>query len=122
MSGGLSFHIGTSTGSTVAIAMASKASKKVATPTMIRVFMCHHAVGSRSILAAISPIEPAVVVGTAIMVPPTTMQCSRMGPKRKSVADAHADANDPTRTSWRQVGKAKSRAICSDSYLSSGYG
>src|SRR3954462_10409286 len=59
MSGGVSFHIGTSAGSTVAMAMASKASKNVATPTMIRVFTCHHEVGSRSIRATTLSTAPA---------------------------------------------------------------
>jgi hypothetical protein len=36
------------TGRTDAMASASKASKKVATPTMIRVLICHHEVGKRS--------------------------------------------------------------------------
>src|ERR1041384_2124159 len=49
--GGVRCHIGTSTGRTVAIAMASNASKNVATPTMIRVLTCHHEGGSRSIRA-----------------------------------------------------------------------
>ena len=59
MSGPVSFHIGTSTGSTVAMAMASKASKNVATPTMIRVLTCHHEVGSRSIRATTLSTAPA---------------------------------------------------------------
>ena len=59
MSGPESFHSGTSTGSTVAMAMASKASKNVATPTMIRVFTCHHEVGSRSIRATTLSTAPA---------------------------------------------------------------
>jgi len=59
MSGPVSFHIGTSTGSTVAMAMASKASKNVATPTMIRVLTCHHDVGSRSIRATMLSTAPA---------------------------------------------------------------
>src|SRR5262249_43579274 len=45
------FHMGTITGSTEAIASASKASKKVATPTMIRTFTCQAEVGSRSMRA-----------------------------------------------------------------------
>ena len=59
ISGPVSFHIGTSTGSTVAMAMASKASKNVATPTMIRVLTCHHDVGSRSIRATTLSTAPA---------------------------------------------------------------
>ena len=59
MSGPESFHIGTSTGRTVAMAMASKASKNVATPTMIRVLTCHHEVGSRSIRATTLSTAPA---------------------------------------------------------------
>ena len=60
--GGVSFHSGTSTGRTVAMASASKASKKVATPTMMRVLTCHHEVGSRSIRATTSSTEPADAV------------------------------------------------------------
>ena len=41
------------------MAMASKASKNVATPTMIRVFTCHHEVGSRSIRATTLSTAPA---------------------------------------------------------------
>src|SRR5436190_22629032 len=59
MSGPESFQSGTSTGSTVAMAMASNASKNVATPTMIRVFTCHHEVGSRSIRATTLSTAPA---------------------------------------------------------------
>ena len=47
------------TGSTVAIASASKASKKVATPTMIRVLTCHHEVGSRSSRATMLSTDDA---------------------------------------------------------------
>src|SRR3954454_14610134 len=59
MAGPDSFPIGTSTGRTVAIAMASKASKKVATPTMIRVLTCQDEVGSRSIRATTLSTAPA---------------------------------------------------------------
>src|SRR5262245_30706919 len=45
------------TGSTDAIASASKASKKVATPTMIRALTCHHEVGRRSSRATMSSTD-----------------------------------------------------------------
>ena len=48
------------TGSTDAIASASKASKKVATPTMIRAFTCHHEVGRRSSRATMSSTDARV--------------------------------------------------------------
>ena len=55
--GGVSFHIGTMAGNTDAIARASKASKNVATPMMIRVLTCHHETGSLSTRATISSAE-----------------------------------------------------------------
>src|SRR5919109_751071 len=48
------------TGSTDAIASASKASKKVATPTMMRALTCHHEVGRRSSLATMSSTDERV--------------------------------------------------------------
>src|SRR6516162_7884355 len=53
------------TGSTDAIASASKASKKVATPTMIRALTCRHEVGRRSSRATMS--------STDVRVPATSM-------------------------------------------------
>src|SRR4051794_12698016 len=70
MSGPESFHNGASTGRTVAIAMASKASKNVATPTMIRVFTCHHEVGSRSIRATTLSTAPAGAAEPILMASP----------------------------------------------------
>ena len=67
--GGVSFHSGTMTGSTVAIASASKASKKVATPTMIRVFTCHHEVGRRSSRATMSSTEERPLVTAMASLP-----------------------------------------------------
>src|SRR5262245_45735691 len=55
--GGASFQSGTSTGSTLAIASASNASKKVATPTMMRALTCHHDVGRRSSRATTSAVD-----------------------------------------------------------------
>src|SRR5262249_54639556 len=60
ISGGVSFQSGTMTGSTDAIASASKASKKVATPTMIRTLTCHHEVGRRSSRATMSSTDARV--------------------------------------------------------------
>src|SRR5580704_5804693 len=67
----LSFHNGTSTGSTKAMASASKASKKVATPMMIRVRTCHHEIGIRSIRATTSSMEPSpgATLSLALIVP-----------------------------------------------------
>src|SRR5882724_10021722 len=48
------------TGRTDAIASASKASKKVATPTMIRALTCHHEVGRRSSRATMSSTDERV--------------------------------------------------------------
>src|SRR6516165_963970 len=48
------------TGSTDAIASASKASKKVATPTMIRALTCHHEMGRRSSRATMSSTDARV--------------------------------------------------------------
>src|SRR5437764_10672183 len=67
MSGPESFHSGTSTGRTVAMAMAAKASKNVATPTMIRVLTCHHEVGSRSIRATTLSTAPAGAAKLVLM-------------------------------------------------------
>ena len=53
----------------VAIASASKASKNVATPTMIRVLTCHHEVGSRSMRATTLSTPPAAVAEPMLMPP-----------------------------------------------------
>src|SRR5262249_26666091 len=52
------------TGSTDAIASASKASKKVATPTMMRALTCHHEVGRRSSRATMSSTGERVPTGS----------------------------------------------------------
>src|SRR6185312_9454732 len=81
--GPVSFHIGTSTGSTVAMAMASKASKNVATPTMIRVLTCHHEVGSRSIRATTLSTALPGAAAPMLMVPsPYRWQRCYIGPAR----------------------------------------
>src|SRR5580700_10229276 len=69
--GPLSFHNGTSTGSTKAMASASNASKNVATPMMIRVRTCHHEIGMRSIRATTSSIEPppGAMLSLALIIP-----------------------------------------------------
>jgi hypothetical protein len=54
---GESFQRGARTGRTDAIASASKASKKVATPTMMRVLICQADGGRRSSRATIVSIE-----------------------------------------------------------------
>src|SRR5580700_5695845 len=53
------------------MANASKASKNVATPMMIRVRTCHHEIGIRSIRATTSSIEPppGAMLSPALMVP-----------------------------------------------------
>ena len=53
------------------MASASKASKNVATPMMIRALTCHHEIGSRSIRATTSPIDPlpAATASLALIVP-----------------------------------------------------
>jgi hypothetical protein len=55
--GGVSFQRGTMTGRIEAIAKASKASKKVATPTMMRALTCHQEVGRRSSRATMSSAD-----------------------------------------------------------------
>ena len=55
--GGVSFQSGTMTGRTDAIANASKASKKVATPTMMRALTCHDEEGRRSSRATMSSTD-----------------------------------------------------------------
>src|SRR5580700_271678 len=67
--GPLSFHNGTSTGSTKAMASASNASKNVATPMMIRVRTCHHEIGIRSIRATTSSIEPPPGAMRSLIIP-----------------------------------------------------
>src|SRR5580658_4774776 len=52
--GGVSFQICTIAGRIEAIASASNASKKVATPIMMRVLTCHQEIGRRSTRATIS--------------------------------------------------------------------
>src|SRR3984885_4914653 len=54
------------------MANASKASKNVATPMMIRVRTCHHEIGIRSIRATTSSIEPSpgAVLSLTLIVPP----------------------------------------------------
>ena len=51
--GALSFQSGTNAGRTEAIERASKASKNVAMPMIMRVLTCHHDIGSRSMRARI---------------------------------------------------------------------
>src|SRR3984957_15613428 len=65
--GPLSFHNGTSTGSTKAMASASKASKNVATPMMSRVRTCHHEIGIRSIRATTSSMLPGAMLSLALI-------------------------------------------------------
>jgi hypothetical protein len=57
------------TGSTDAIANASKASKKVATPTMMRALTCHHEVGRRSSRATTSSTEERVPAASIVSSP-----------------------------------------------------
>src|SRR5262245_38320103 len=60
------------TGSTEAIANASKASKKVATPTMMRALTCHAEVGRRSRRATISSTEERVPAASIASSPART--------------------------------------------------
>src|SRR5712691_11078076 len=62
--GGVSFQSGTMTGRIDAMTSASKASKKVATPTMIRALTCHHDVGRRSNRATISSTDERVLAAS----------------------------------------------------------
>src|SRR5215471_13287146 len=62
--GGVSFQSGTMTGRIDAITSASKASKNVATPTMIRALTCHHDVGRRSSRATILSTDARVVAAS----------------------------------------------------------
>ncbi len=80
--GPLSFHIGTSTGSTKAMANASNASKKVATPMMIRVRTCHHEIGIRSIRATTSSMvpPPGAVLSLALIIIPSPIFLSSPPP------------------------------------------
>src|SRR6202451_433597 len=85
--GPLSFHNGTSTGSTKAMASASKASKNVATPMMIRVRTCHHEIGIRSIRATTSSMlpPPGAMLSLALIVPsPSFFFLSPQGGRDKS--------------------------------------
>src|SRR5262249_54762732 len=58
--GGVSFPSGGMTGSTDAIASASKGSKKVGAPARIRALTCHHEVGRRSSRATMSSTDARV--------------------------------------------------------------
>src|ERR1700722_1790801 len=107
--GPLSFHNGTSTGSTKAMASASKASKKVATPMMIRVRTCHHEIGIRSIRATTSSMEPSpgATLSLALIVPsPICYFPSPQGGRVRS-NKLHRDAAELTEIGVQRIALAR---------------
>src|SRR5580658_10143810 len=105
--GPLRCHAGTSTGSTKAMASASKASKKVATPMMIRVRTCHHEIGIRSMRATTSSMEPSpgATLSLALIVPSPICYFPSQGRVRSN--KLHRDAAELTEIGVQRIALAR---------------